>query len=170
MKSADAAARLALIIVAAVALAGCGRKKEAAPEAAAAVEAPAAVAEEKAPAIDHAAGAAHGADMTKASSQGAASAIAANVFARALEGDPEATFLARCQYCHVALGPGTITLSKRLGPEHGMLADRTDLSKDYVKAVVRNGLNTMPAITRVEVSDDELERIADYLTRNNPQE
>ena len=112
---------------------------------------------------------AQNAELTKVSSQGAAAEQAKGVFERASAGDPEAVFLARCQYCHVALGPGTITLSRRLGPEEALLANRTDLTEDYIKAVARNGLNTMPALTRVEVSDSELELITDYLTRNNRQ-
>jgi cytochrome c5 len=79
----------------------------------------------------------------------------------------EATFLAKCRYCHVEMGPGTLTLAKRLGPDQALLARRTDLQADYVKAVVRNGLNTMPAINRVEVSDKELETIATWLATHN---
>lgn len=79
----------------------------------------------------------------------------------------EATFLGKCRYCHVEMGPGTLTLAKRLGPENGLLAKRTDLTADYVKAVVRNGLNTMPPINRVEVSDRELDTIATWLATHN---
>ena len=79
----------------------------------------------------------------------------------------EATFLAKCRYCHVEMGPGTLTLAKRLGPDNGLLARRTDLTADYVKAVVRGGLNTMPPINRVEVSDAELDTIANWLATHN---
>jgi cytochrome c5 len=79
----------------------------------------------------------------------------------------EATFLAKCRYCHVEMGPGTLTLAKRLGPDQALLARRADLQADYVKAVVRNGLNTMPAINRVEVSDKELDTIATWLATHN---
>ncbi len=106
-------------------------------------------------------------EPAKASSQGAAAEQAKGVFIRAGEGDAESVYLARCQYCHVQLGPGTIVLARRLGEANSLLADRTDLTEDYIRVVVRNGLNTMPAITRVEVSDEELKLIADYLTRNN---
>jgi cytochrome c5 len=79
----------------------------------------------------------------------------------------EAMFLAKCRYCHVEMGPGTLTLAKRLGPDQALLARRTDLQADYVKAVVRGGLNTMPAINRVEVSDKELDTIAAWLATHN---
>jgi cytochrome c5 len=77
----------------------------------------------------------------------------------------EAVYLAKCQYCHTEMGPGTITLARRVGKEHALLAARTDLNAQYVKIIVRRGLNTMPAINRVEVSDAELEQIAAYLSR-----
>ena len=80
----------------------------------------------------------------------------------------EAIFLARCQYCHLEMGPGTITLAKRLGPGRALLAARTDLSAEFVKTIVRHGLNTMPPINRVEVSDAELDQIAAYLSRPRP--
>ncbi|WP_428410335.1 c-type cytochrome [Hyphococcus sp.] len=150
-------------------LSACGKKEASepaieTPETAAPAESVGATEETAAPTS---AEAAHGAELTKASSQGAAAEQAAGVFVRAAEGDPESVYLARCQYCHIQLGPGTITLSRRLGPEEALLANRTDLTEDYVKTVVRHGLNTMPALTRVEVSDAELELIAEYLTRNN---
>ena len=79
----------------------------------------------------------------------------------------EATFLAKCRYCHIEMGPGTLTLERRVGKEHAKLATRTDLQADYVKAVVRGGLNTMPPINRVEVSDKELDTIANWLATHN---
>lgn len=87
--------------------------------------------------------------------------------ARAKSGG-EAIFLARCQYCHIEMGMGTLTLAKRLGPQQALLANRRDLDPDYVRTVVRSGLNSMPPITRVEVSDAELDEIVKYLTRDNP--
>ncbi len=155
-----------------LAVAGCGKTEDSAPVPDAAdmqqdASAPEENAASKAGAVAEEEAAAHGADLTKVSSQGAAAKQAKGVFANAADGEPEAVFLARCQYCHVQLGPGTITLSRRLGPEDALLANRTDLTQDYVKTVVRNGLNTMPALTRVEVSDKELELIAEFLTRNN---
>jgi len=74
-----------------------------------------------------------------------------------------ALFQARCGYCHLAGGTGTLMLERRHGKGHGLLAGRTDLDADYVTAVVRNGLNSMPALTRVEVTDEDLAAIARYL-------
>ncbi len=59
-------------------------------------------------------------------------------------------------------------LSRRRGKDKSLLAERGDLTVPYVRTVVRRGLNSMPAITRVEVTDPELDAIAAYLTRNAP--
>jgi len=81
----------------------------------------------------------------------------------------EAVFLARCQYCHVEMGPGTVTLERRYEKDKALLANRTDLTVDYIRYVVRHGINAMPAITPGEISDAELDLVARYLTRNNAQ-
>ena len=80
----------------------------------------------------------------------------------------EALFSNRCGVCHLAGGMGTNLLTKqRLAagqpPESGLLANRTDLTRGYVKAVVRNGKMAMPRLSRVEVTDAELDAIAGYL-------
>lgn len=77
--------------------------------------------------------------------------------------DGEALFNARCGYCHLEGGTGTMMLERRLGKDKALLGRRTDLPADYVKAVARQGLNSMPTITRVEVPDDEMDRIAAFI-------
>jgi len=78
----------------------------------------------------------------------------------------ELLYARKCGICHAEGGTGTIMLGWRLGREQAVLAKRTDVAAEYVKAVVRSGLNSMPAITRVEVTDEELSAIADYLARD----
>jgi len=82
--------------------------------------------------------------------------------------DGAALFSNRCGSCHLAGGMGTNLLTKQRvaagqPPESGLLANRSDLTADYVKAVVRNGKVAMPPLSRVEVTDAELESIAGYL-------
>jgi len=77
-------------------------------------------------------------------------------------------FSNRCGFCHLPGGMGTnlLTVQRvRLGepPENGRLANRTDLTPDYIKGVVRNGKVAMPPQTRVDVTDAELDAIAAYL-------
>jgi hypothetical protein len=59
-------------------------------------------------------------------------------------------------------------LGRRLGPERALLAQRSDLSADYVRQVVRHGLLSMPPFTRVDLSDAELAQLSVYLTRPQP--
>ena len=77
----------------------------------------------------------------------------------------KALFQARCGYCHLAGGTGTFMLGRRLGKDKALLAQRTDLSAEYIKKITRVGINSMPPHTRIEVPDSELDSIAAYLTR-----
>jgi mono/diheme cytochrome c family protein len=74
-------------------------------------------------------------------------------------------FHARCGYCHLAGGTGTIMLGRRLGADHALLEQRTDLTAAYVEKITRVGLNGMPPHTRIEVPDSELDLIAAYIAR-----
>jgi mono/diheme cytochrome c family protein len=82
--------------------------------------------------------------------------------------DGAALFSHQCGYCHLRGGMGTNLLTKQrvaMGepPDKGLLGNRTDLTVDYVKAVVRQGKGAMPRLTKVDVSDAELDSIAHYL-------
>jgi mono/diheme cytochrome c family protein len=74
-------------------------------------------------------------------------------------------FHARCGYCHLAGGTGTIMLARRLGKDRALLEERTDLSLEYIKKITRVGINGMPPHNRIELPDSELDLIALYLTR-----
>jgi mono/diheme cytochrome c family protein len=83
-------------------------------------------------------------------------------------GNGEALFSNRCGACHLAGGMGTNLLTKQMmmakrPPTDGMLSNRTDLTSDYVKAVVRQGKNAMPRLSQVDVTNAELDSIATYL-------
>lgn len=69
-----------------------------------------------------------------------------------------------CAICHEGFGTGSIMLGRRLGKDRAQLSSRTDLVPDYVRHVVRHGLNSMPALSRVEVTEQQLEGIIAYLT------
>ena len=83
--------------------------------------------------------------------------------AKIAEGDK--LFHARCGYCHLAGGTGTIMLGRRLGKDRALLAERTDLTAEYVKKITRVGINGMPPHTRIEVPDSELDLIAAFIAR-----
>jgi mono/diheme cytochrome c family protein len=74
-------------------------------------------------------------------------------------------FQATCIHCHGAKVWGTLALERRLGADQGLLEKRTNLLAPFVKSVVRNGLGSMPAYRRTELTDAEVDAIADYLTR-----
>ena len=78
--------------------------------------------------------------------------------------DGAALFQDRCVLCHAAGGTGTFMLARRLGKERSLLAERSDLSADYVKQIVRHGLFAMPRFTRVELTDAELAAVAAFLS------
>lgn len=85
----------------------------------------------------------------------------------------EQLFSNACGYCHLTFGMGTNVLMGRrmamgLPPQTALLANRTDLTADYIAMVVRSGQGDMPRITRVDLTDSELALVAEYLTRNNP--
>jgi mono/diheme cytochrome c family protein len=84
--------------------------------------------------------------------------------------DGAVLFSNRCGACHFAGGMGTNLLTKQrmaagLPPESGLLANRRDLTPAYIKAVVRKGKLAMPPLSRVEVTDAELDAIARYLAK-----
>lgn len=89
----------------------------------------------------------------------------------AVQSNGEALFSNHCGYCHLPGGMGTNLLIKQRvmagdPPEKGLLTNRTDLTVDYVKSVVRMGKVAMPRLTRVDVTDAELEAIAAYLAKD----
>jgi hypothetical protein len=58
---------------------------------------------------------------------------------------------------------GTGLLARRT--EQPLLEKRTDLTVDYVVQAARMGIGNMPAIPRGEVSDAELQLIAEHLAK-----
>ena len=74
-------------------------------------------------------------------------------------------FEKHCLACH-APGmnyPGTQQLTKTRGEENGVLEERDNLVDVYVKTIVRNGLNAMPAFKPTQIAESELESLAAYL-------
>lgn len=81
-----------------------------------------------------------------------------------------------CSPCHGAVGvperggvlPGTSALTiKYRGAIPALLEERTDLSPEFIRTVVRSGYFGMPITRKTEVSDAQLNDIIAYLTRNN---
>lgn len=70
-----------------------------------------------------------------------------------------------CAPCHDNRGFAVQVLTDRLGPEGAAIHQRTALPAETIRAIVRNGMGAMPAMSRVEVSDDELDEIAAFLAQ-----
>lgn len=75
-------------------------------------------------------------------------------------------FQERCAMCHSSRGFGTRTLRKLVGNEKALLEDRNDLQAEYVRKVIRMGFRNMPQLTQVDVSNEDLDAIAAYLSKN----
>ena len=79
--------------------------------------------------------------------------------------DGEAIYQANCSHCHDPgmNNPGTQQLTKTRGEENGVLIDRDNLVDVYVKTIVRNGLNGMPTFKPTQITDGELDALAEFL-------
>ena len=73
----------------------------------------------------------------------------------------EALFVEMCIMCHGANGMGTSLLG-RVGRGQP-LELRPGLPAAFYVSAARNGIGNMPAIPRGEVSDEQLQAIAEYL-------
>jgi len=76
-----------------------------------------------------------------------------------------------CAPCHAAgvTHPGTHALMvKYQGVKSGVLLEWTDLPVDTVKFVVRHGISVMPQFRKTEISDQDLDALAQFLARNTP--
>lgn len=87
----------------------------------------------------------------------------------------KAVFDLWCAACHKVLGPrdmpvaGTSSLERNYkGSKPAALEQRTDLAPEYIKFVVRNGVKSMPFSRKTEISDQDLDALAAYLTRTKP--
>lgn len=76
-------------------------------------------------------------------------------------------FRSTCFYCHSENVWGTFAIERRRGASDAVLEKRTDLVPEFLKSVVRNGLGSMPAYRRTELTDAEVDAIIAYLTRTS---
>jgi (+)-pinoresinol hydroxylase len=83
-----------------------------------------------------------------------------------------------CEPCHgTGLGlpgfdglPGTqqLRIKYRGTDVPAVLDERTDLVPAFIEVSVRQGVSFMPQFRKTEISDQDLEALSAYLTRNNP--
>ena len=95
-----------------------------------------------------------------------------------LERRGQEVFRERCAACHAPIPkdllgppylppmPGTQALQARYkGAVPAELEQRVDLTAEFVNAIVRNGLNSMPFFRPTELSGEDLSALDAYLTR-----
>ena len=71
-----------------------------------------------------------------------------------------------CLGCHAAGAghPGTMRLKEVRGAQAAVLTERDDLTAEYVKIIVRTGLQEMPPMRPTEITDRQLDALAAFLT------
>lgn len=81
-------------------------------------------------------------------------------------------FERQCAPCHAAgpgddgtpMLPGTMALARKYsGHRYGALELRTDLTVEVLRHFLRNGIGAMPMFRKAELSDADIEAIAEYL-------
>jgi len=80
----------------------------------------------------------------------------------------KADFMNSCAICHAAGAdrPGTTSLQFKYGGRvPALLEQRTDLTVAAVKYFIRHGIAMMPSFRKTELSDAQVEAIANYLAR-----
>jgi len=82
------------------------------------------------------------------------------------ETEGEKIFNRECAACHAdnKEATGTMQLARTRGADKSVLTERTDLSADYIRYVVRHGLGAMPPFTPVGLTEDELISLTNHLT------
>ncbi len=76
-----------------------------------------------------------------------------------------------CAPCHDpgVIHPGTNALTvKYKGVKPGVLLEWRDLSPESVRYLVRHGISVMPQFRKTEISDEDLDALARFLSRNTP--
>ena len=81
----------------------------------------------------------------------------------------EQIFDTRCVFCHgEGLGhPAWQMLALKKGKDKAEILGRPDLTPAYVKHVVRNGFIEMPPFRPSEISDADLDALANYVIHPN---
>jgi len=79
----------------------------------------------------------------------------------------KAVFDKWCAMCHAATDrmPGTASLqAKYSGSLPAALEERKDMTPEFVRHFVRNGVMIMPAFRKTEINDAELDALSSYLS------
>ena len=91
--------------------------------------------------------------------------IAAAVPAAAADLAGKELFDRHCVHCHGAGDEmtGTLQLARTRGKDKALLTERDDLPAEYIRMIVRQGLKAMPAFVPSDLTDAQLQVLADFL-------
>lgn len=76
---------------------------------------------------------------------------------------PMRTYENACGTCHDNRGFGVQVIASRRGTENALLHESNNMPPEVVRAIVRNGFGHMPPMSKIEVSDEELDQIVAML-------
>jgi mono/diheme cytochrome c family protein len=105
--------------------------------------------------------------MKLIASMAAGSLLAVNVPAAGADLTGEEVFNRHCVHCHGAGAEmtGTQQLARTRGKDKALLTERDDLPVAYVQMIVRQGLKAMPAFVPSDLTDAQLQALADFLSK-----
>jgi mono/diheme cytochrome c family protein len=78
---------------------------------------------------------------------------------------PPRNYANACGTCHDRGGFGVQVLADRLGKAQSLLHVGTRMPAEAIRVIVRQGVGAMPAMSKLEVTDAELDGIVAYLGR-----
>lgn len=78
---------------------------------------------------------------------------------------PARNYANACGTCHDRGGFGVQVLADRLGKAQSLLHVGTRMPAEAIRVIVRQGVGAMPAMSKLEVTDAELDGIVAYLGR-----
>jgi len=111
---------------------------------------------------------AHGLGLALAACAALATAPGARAAEEGRSADGQQIFVRWCVPCHGA-GPGHPGTQALAVKYHGIppaaLEERSDLTAEVVKYYVRHGISVMAPFRKTEISDEELDTLANWLTR-----
>jgi mono/diheme cytochrome c family protein len=70
-----------------------------------------------------------------------------------------------CHQCHMPspFAPGTIQLKHTRGEALSVIENRREFPEEYTRMIVRRGIGGMPNFRRTEITDEELDMLAEYM-------